>query len=75
MIREWIDQRLHWLLGYAMGRSLRGTAGLAHDEAVEMVMLFAEARERAQHPDGEGFGEGSMRDLRWWRKGAEAGVG
>lgn len=68
---DWFDQILHYGLGRAMARSLRGL--LPPDKIVEKVMEFAEYREKLQHPDGH-FGEGSRRDLKWWRKGAEAGA-
>ena len=78
MIREALDQAAHWVLGYAMARSWRKTVRegkVSRAQAIEKVMSFAEARERAQNPEADSLGEGSLRDLRWWRKGAEAGAG
>lgn len=72
MIREAIDQSLHWMLGYAMARSLRGLQPRAI--IIAKVMEFADYREWLQHPDGD-FGEGSRRDMLYWLKGAEAGAG
>lgn len=72
MFKEFIDQRLHWALGYQMALSLRNTI-LMPEERVAEVMRFAERREHWQHPHE--CKEGCQLDLKWWERGARKGAG
>lgn len=79
-MREFIEQRLHYALGWQMARSLRGIRGLTRAQKIAFVMDWVRAREDLQHPDKtrgpDGFhGPGSRYDEEWFRRGAEAGVG
>ena len=68
---EAVDQGAHYLQGYTMAKDLSRWGTRA--KQIKTVMDYALAREYLQHPDGE-LGEGSERDLRNWRRGAEAGA-
>jgi len=70
LIKEAVDQSLHYSLGYAMARSLRGL--LPKEDILVKVMEWADMREELQHPGRRG--PGSLRDLKWWYKGAQAGA-
>lgn len=70
---EILDQAAHWFVGWVMGMATRSVPA-TREEKIEAVMEFPKWRESKQHPDGK-QGSGSRRDMLYWRRGAEAGVG
>lgn len=66
---ESTDQLIHRQTGYWMTRDLVRWTDCA--PAVAHVMRYARGREDLQHPDE--CKKGCQRDLRNWRRGAEAG--
>lgn len=70
-VKDPADQGLHYAAGYAMAREMMRDDDATPRAVIEAVMTYARAREETQHPGR--CGEGCQRDLKYWRKGAEAG--